>query len=341
MGVALDELVRVGRQGIWGEVVQLETDQTRQGGAVAVAVIEAFEETAGIAVGDPVARTGRPLSVELGPGLLGSVFDGLQRPLDAVRQRADDGAGDWAFVPRGLNLPPLDRELRWPFEPTGDFRVGDAIAAGDLYAAVQENALFTHRIVLPPDAPGGRIAFMAQPDAYTVTDVVLEVVDVDGRRRRYTMMQTWPVRRRRPIEARRRPERPFVTGQRCLDALFPCAVGGTAALAGGVRWFTSHVTFAMARHARPDVSVYVGCGQRGTDLGETLMHLPEITIVEAGAACRARGVGRHGPGHCRVPARPGLRRGAHCRLALSVGARAWRPQCTSATATASTGALGP
>jgi V-type H+-transporting ATPase subunit A len=290
--VAQNELVRLGRDGIWGEVVRLESTSR---GAV-VAAIEAFEDPAGLAVGDPVEPTGRPLCVELGPGLLDHTFDGLQRPLDVistlpphggVRHQLDNDTrvrpnadNTCAFVPRGVNLPSLDRERRWCFEPTGEFCVGDTIAGGDIYATVRETSLFTHRIMLPPDEPGGRITYIAdRGQHHTITDVVLEV-DVEGSttRRRYTMMQTWPVRRTRPVATRKRLEKPLMTGLRMHDALFPCAVGGTVALAGGEN--ASMVTWTLDKNAQADVGVYVGCGQRSTDLAYLIAGLSNATTPD-------------------------------------------------------------
>jgi V-type H+-transporting ATPase subunit A len=181
-----------------------------------------------------------------------------------------------------VNLPSLDRERRWCFEPTGEFCVGDAIAGGDIYATVRETSLFTHRIMLPPGEPGGRIAYIAdRSQNYTITDVVLEVV-VEGStsRRRYTMMQTWPVRRARPVAARKRLEKPLMTGLRMHDALFPCAVGGTVALAGGGE-NASMVTWTLAKNAQADVGVYVGCGQRSTDLAFLIANFAEVTTPDA------------------------------------------------------------
>jgi V-type H+-transporting ATPase subunit A len=295
--VAQNELVRLGRDGIWGEVVRLEST----GRGAVVAAIEAFEDQAGLAVGDPVEPTGRPLCVELGPGLLDHIFDGLQRPLDVIstlppphgglRHKLDNdtrvrsGADNTcAFVPRGVNLPSLDRERRWCFEPTGEFCVGDAIAGGDIYATVRETSLFTHRIMMPPDEPGGRITFIAdRGHHYTINDVVLEVV-VQGSttRRRYTMMQTWPVRRARPVAARKQLEKPLMTGLRMHDALFPCAVGGTVALAGGGE-NASMVTWTLAKNVQADVGVYVGCGQRSTDLACLIADLTNISTPDPDA----------------------------------------------------------
>ncbi len=180
-GVAMYELVRVGHEQLVGEIIRLEGDS---------ATIQVYEETSGLTVGDPVLRTGKPLSVELGPGILGQIFDGIQRPLRSIADLSQS-----IYIPRGVNVSALSTETQWFFEPSKQFRVGDNITGGDIFGTVAENTLITHRVMLPPE-DRGEIVYIAEAGNYTLKDVVLEV-EFGGKRKKFTMLQNWPVRKPR------------------------------------------------------------------------------------------------------------------------------------------------
>jgi V-type H+-transporting ATPase subunit A len=200
------ELVRVGHSQLVGEIIRLEGDQ---------ATIQTYEETSGVTVGDPVLRTGKPLSVELGPGILGGIFDGIQRPLETICDETKS-----IYIPRGINVNALDRKKKWPFTPAGDKKVGDLITGGDVYGNVVENSLIkNHRIMLSPGSRG-KITWIAPAGDYTLEDVVLKT-EFEGEETSHTMLQIWPVRQMRPTAEKLAANYPLLTGQRVLDALFP------------------------------------------------------------------------------------------------------------------------
>ncbi|KAF8136143.1 ATP synthase alpha/beta family, nucleotide-binding domain-containing protein [Boletus edulis] len=229
-GAAMYELVRVGHDEVVGEVIRIEADK---------ATIQVYEETSGVTVGDPVLRTGKPLSVELGPGLMGNIVDGIQRPLRSIQE-----ASKSIYIPRGINTEALDRSLQWDFTPAS-FKVGDHISGGDVFGGVYENSLVdNHKIMLPPRALG-TITHIAEKGSYAVNDIVLET-EFNGRTTKHAMMQLWP---------KLMADYPLLTGQRILDALFPCVQGGTTA-----------------------IPVYVGCGERGNEMAEVLMDFPKLTM---------------------------------------------------------------
>jgi V-type H+-transporting ATPase subunit A len=180
-GAAMYELVRVGHEQLVGEIIKLEGD---------TATIQVYEETSGLTVGDPVLRTGKPLSVELGPGILGTIFDGIQRPLRSIADLSQS-----IYIPRGVNVSALSKDSSWFFEPSKQLRVGDNITGGDIFGTVAENTLITHRVMLPPEERG-EIVYLAEAGNYTLTDVVLEV-EFGGKRKKFTMLQNWPVRKPR------------------------------------------------------------------------------------------------------------------------------------------------
>ncbi|MBQ5154024.1 V-type ATP synthase subunit A, partial [Macrococcus caseolyticus] len=186
-----------------------------------MATIQVYEETSGVTVGDPVLRTGKPLSVELGPGILGSIFDGIQRPLKDINELTQS-----IYIPKGVNVPSLARDVSWEFVPM-NVKTGSHITGGDLYGLVHENTLVKHRMLIPPKAKG-TVTYIAPAGNYKVTDVVLET-EFDGEKEKYTMLQVWPVRQPRPVTEKLPANHPPLTGQRVLDSLFPCVQGGTTA----------------------------------------------------------------------------------------------------------------
>jgi V/A-type H+/Na+-transporting ATPase subunit A len=265
----LYNVVEVGHAGLAGEVIRLDGPD---------AVIQVYEDTSGLAAGEPVVDTREPLRAELGPGLLGSIFDGTQRPLTVL---AREGENPWGrpMIPRGLSAPALDRERRWDFEPA--VGAGETVGAGDTLGTVQETAQFTHRILVPPGVAG------------TVTDVSSgaarsedPVVWIDGRP--LAMLSSWPVRRPRPAAARLPLDTPFVSGQRSIDTLFPLARGGTATIPGGFGTGKTVLEQSLAKWGHADVIVYVACGERGNELTEVLDEFPQLTDPRTGASLMER-----------------------------------------------------
>jgi V-type H+-transporting ATPase subunit A len=261
-GAAMYELVRVGKGQLIGEIIRLEGSN---------ATIQCYEETSGMEVGDPVMRTKQPLSVELGPGILGQIFDGIQRPLETIAKNSGD-----CFIPRGVNVPALSREAKWPFKPAA-FKVGDPITGGDIYATIRENTLLEHRIMLPP-GNHGRITFLAAAGDYTIEDKVIEI-EFMGEKKGFTLKQNWPVRQPRPVAKKLMANYPLLTGQRVLDALFPSVLGGTCAIPGAFGCGKTVISQALSKYSNSDGIIYVGCGERGNEMAEVLMDFPALTLT--------------------------------------------------------------
>ncbi|ORY19185.1 vacuolar ATP synthase-like protein catalytic subunit A [Clohesyomyces aquaticus] len=262
IGCAMYELVRVGHDNLVGEVIRIDADK---------AYIQVYEETAGVTVGDPVIRSGKPLSVELGPGLLETIYDGIQRPLKGI---AD--ASESIYIPRGINIPSLDRKKKWDFTP-GKLKVGDHITGGDVFGIVFENSLFNeHKILLPPRARG-TITRIADKGSYTVDEKILEL-EFNGVKTEYSMMHNWPVRVPRPSTEKLSSDRPLIVGQRVLDALFPSVQGGTVCIPGAFGCGKTVISQSLSKFSNSDIIVYVGCGERGNEMAEVLMDFPELTI---------------------------------------------------------------
>lgn len=220
-GASMYELVRVGHDELVGEVIRIDQDK---------ATIQVYEETSGVTIGDPVLRTGKPLSVELGPGLMGNIYDGIQRPLKAIQEKSQS-----IYIPRGINTTALDREIAWDFNPVKELNIGDHLTAGDVFGSVYENSLVdNHKILMNPRAMG-TITYLAEKGSYKVDDVVCET-EFEGVKTEHTMMQLWPVRAPRPVAEKLTADTPLLTGQRVLDTLFPCVQGGTTAIPGAFGW---------------------------------------------------------------------------------------------------------
>lgn len=243
IGCAMYELCKVGKDQLVGEVIRIEADK---------ATIQVYEETAGVTVGDPVMRTGKPLSVELGPGLMENIYDGIQRPLKAISEKSDS-----IYIPRGIDVPALDREKKWDFTPSPDFKEGDHITGGDCFGSVFENSLLNdHKILLPPRARG-TITRMPEKGSYTVDEKILEV-EFDGRKTEYSMMHPWPVRVPRPVADKESSNTPFVVGQRVLDSLFPAVQGGTICIPGAFGCGKTVISQSVSKFSNSDLIVYVG-----------------------------------------------------------------------------------
>ncbi|GLI81754.1 H(+)-transporting V1 sector ATPase subunit A [Penicillium ochrochloron] len=266
IGCAMYELCHVGKDLLVGEVIRLEGDK---------ATIQVYEETDGLTIGDPVARTGKPLSVELGPGLMETIYDGIQRPLRAI---SDKSKG--IYIPRGIRVNALDREKKWDFKPV-NFKVGDHITGGDIWGTVFENSLVNdHKILLPPRARG-TITRISPAGSYTVEEKLLEV-EFEGKKTEFGMMQTWPVRVPRPVSDRQSADAPFIVGQRVLDALFPSVQGGTVCIPGAFGCGKTVISQSVSKFSNSDIIVYVGCGERGNEMAEVLMDFPELSIDVGG-----------------------------------------------------------
>ncbi|CAM6126749.1 unnamed protein product [Calypogeia fissa] len=261
-GAAMYELVRVGSDKLMGEIIRLENDS---------ATIQVYEETAGLRVNDPILRTRKPLSVELGPGILENIFDGIQRPLKAIAKSCND-----VYIPRGVSVPALNRSKAWEWAPK-HVSVGDAVTGGDLYGVVYENSLMEHHIGVPPGAIG-KVTYVAPPGEYTITDNILEL-EFQGKKKSFTMLQTWPVRTPRPTAAKLPADTPLLTGQRVLDALFPSVLGGTCAIPGAFGCGKTVISQALSKYSNSDGVVYVGCGERGNEMAEVLMDFPQLTMT--------------------------------------------------------------
>ncbi|KAG4415315.1 H(+)-transporting V1 sector ATPase subunit A [Cadophora malorum] len=261
IGVAMYELVQVGHDKLVGEVIRIEADR---------AYIQVYEETAGVTVGDPVIRTGKPLSVELGPGLMETIYDGIQRPLAEIAK-----ASNSIYIPRGIAVPALNREKSWDFKPL--MKVGDHITGGDIWGTVYENSLLDdHKIILQPRARG-TITRIAEKGSYKVDEKILEI-EFDGKKTEHSMMHTWPVRVPRPTTEKLASDKPFIVGQRVLDALFPSVQGGTVAIPGAFGCGKTVISQSVSKFSNSDVIIYVGCGERGNEMAEVLMDFPELSI---------------------------------------------------------------
>ncbi len=266
-GARMYDIVRVGKERLIGEIIRLEGD---------TAFIQVYEDTSGLYVGEPVESTGLPLAVELGPGLLFGIYDGIQRPLKDVRTQKGD------FIERGATAAALDRAKRWAFTPTA--KAGDEVGPGDVIGEVQEFGLL-HRVMVPPDAARARVKEIRGGE-FGVADVVGRLED--GRELR--LMHTWPVRFARPLTRRLDPREPLVTGQRIIDVLFPVAQGGTASIPGPFGSGKTVMQQTLAKWADADVIIYVGCGERGNEMTHVLDEFPELEDPRTGRKLMERTV---------------------------------------------------
>ena len=265
------DVVRVGDLGLIGEIIEMRGD---------MASIQVYEETAGIGPGAPVETTGAQLSVELGPGLIETMYDGIQRPLEAMREKVG------ANITRGIKVPSLNREKKWDFVPVA--KVGDEVEAGDIIGTVQETVIVEQKIMVPYGIKGTIESIEA--GSFTVEEVVCKVRKEDGTIAELTMMQKWPVRVGRPYKDKLVPEMPLVTGQRVIDTLFPIAKGGVAAVPGPFGSGKTVVQHQLAKWADADIVVYIGCGERGNEMTDVLMEFPELKDPRSGESLMKRTV---------------------------------------------------
>ena len=265
------DVVRVGDKRLIGEIIEMHGDR---------ASIQVYEETAGIGRGDKVVSTGAPLSVELGPGLLTNIYDGIQRPLEAMRERCGSN------ITKGIDEPALDRQKLWHFEAARVF--GDVVKAGDVLGTVQETEVITHKIMVPPGFDGTVIELRSGD--FKITDKIGKIKLNDGRMEDISLMQKWPVRVSRPYAQKLPPVEPMISGQRVIDALFPIAKGGTACVPGPFGSGKTVVQHQLAKWSDVDLVVYIGCGERGNEMTDVLREFPELTDPRTGKSLMMRTV---------------------------------------------------
>ena len=265
------DVVRVSKNRLVGEVIELRGDR---------ASIQVYEETSGLGPGEPVESTGAPLSVELGPGLIESIFDGIQRPLTVIREQVGDR------ITRGVEVPSLDRSKKWCFEPK--VQKGDTVSQGAILGVVKENSVVEHRIMMPVGVSG--VVTEIKSGDFTITETICTVKSEDGKQHEIAMMQKWPVRRGRPYTEKQSPNAPMITGQRVIDTFFPIASGGVAAVPGPFGSGKTVVQHQLAKWADADIIVYVGCGERGNEMTDVLMEFPELHDPRTGESLMKRTV---------------------------------------------------
>ncbi|MEM2082932.1 MAG: V-type ATP synthase subunit A [Nitrososphaerota archaeon] len=257
------ELVKVGELELIGEIIRLEGDR---------ATIQVYEETSGIKPGEKVEGTGKPLSVELGPGLIGQIYDGVQRPLPSVASLVGP------FIKRGVYTPALNRDKKWHFKPI--IKKGDKIIGGDILGVVQETPLVTHKVLLHPEKNGKVIEVVSEGD-YTVLDTIAIIETFSGKEE-IKMFHTWPVRKPRPFKERMPSDVPLITGQRIIDTFFPICKGGTAAIPGGFGTGKTVMQHQLAQWADADIVLFIGCGERGNEMAEVLERFPSLKDPRSG-----------------------------------------------------------
>ena len=259
MGARMFDIVRVGKESLVGEIIRLDGT---------TAFVQVYEDTGGLTIGEPVISTDLPLAVELGPGMLNGIFDGIQRPLDKINEASG------TYIDRGITVNSLSREQKWPFTPTA--KVGDEVKGGQSVGTVPEFS-FTHKILVPPNK-SGKIKTLADEGEYTVEDVIGTLEDGTELR----LYHAWPVRQARPVEQKLDPVTPFLTGMRILDVLFPLTMGGTAAIPGPFGSGKTVTQQSIAKYGNADIVVYVGCGERGNEMTDVLVEFPELEDPQTG-----------------------------------------------------------
>ena len=265
------DVVRVSELNLIGEIIEMHSDR---------ASIQVYEETSGLKTGEKVVSTGAPLSVELGPGLIGNIFDGIQRPLVEIMKLCGNN------LTRGVEVPSLNREKLWVFEPC--VAEGERVSSGDIIGTIQETDVVSHKIMIPPGLSG--IVKEIASGTCTVEDVVAIVLDEKGREHGVGVMQKWPVRKGRPYTRKLSPDMPLVTGQRVIDSLFPIAKGGVAAIPGPFGSGKTITQHQLAKWADADIVVYIGCGERGNEMTDVLNEFPELIDPHTGKSLMERTV---------------------------------------------------
>jgi len=263
----MNDVVYVGHEGLMGEVIEIEGNIT---------TIQVYEETSDVAPGEPVEGTGSPLSVDLGPGMLDAIYDGVQRPLDVLEEKMGS-----PYLDRGVDAPGIDLEKTWEFEPEVD--EGDVVETGDIVGTVPETPSIDHKVMVPPGSEGGEVVSIESGN-FTVEETVVELDSGEE----IQMRQEWPVREQRPAAEKQTPTTPLVSGQRILDGLFPIAKGGTAAIPGPFGSGKTVTQHQLAKYADADIVVYVGCGERGNEMTEVIEDFPELEDPTTGNSLMAR-----------------------------------------------------
>ena len=262
-GAKMYDVVHVGKQRLVGEIVELEKD---------TASIQVYEETAGLTPGQKVVSIGEPLSLELGPGMLNTIYDGVQRPLEVIRDKSG------AFIERGVDVKSLDREKKWDFTPA--IEAGVKVVSGDILGTVQETEIIEHKIMAAPGLSG--TVEKIEKGSFTVTDVIAVIKDGTGKEQAITMIQKWPIRKPRPVAEKLMPTKPLVTGQRVIDTFFPIAKGGTGAVPGPFGAGKTVVQQQLAKWADAEIIIYIGCGERGNEMTDILIEFPELEDPNTG-----------------------------------------------------------
>jgi len=262
-GAKMYDLVKVGEEELIGEVIELKEDR---------ATIQVYEDTTGLKPGETVVNTGMPLAVELAPGLLTSIYDGIQRPLPKIMERSGE------YIKRGIQVPAIDRKKKWKFTPV--VKEKEKVRGGDVIGTVKETPIIEHRIMVPPDIEEGVIKSI-EKGSFTVEETVA-VIESNGETREICMLTRWPVRKQRPFVAKHPPTIPLITGQRVFDTFFPMAKGGTGAIPGGFGTGKTVSQHQLARWSDADIVVYIGCGERGNEMTEVLRDFPKLKDPKSG-----------------------------------------------------------
>ena len=265
------DMVKVGNLQLIGEIIQMRADR---------ASIQVYEETSGIAIGEPVISTGEPLSVQLGPGLMSQMFDGIQRPLAKYEEITGT-----EYLTRGIEVPILDNDIEWEFNAIAE--VGSTISQGDVIGSVPETAVINHKIMVPFNI-SGILTWVAEDGDYTIQDVIYKIEQEDGTLFEGTMVQKWPIRVSRPYRKKLTPVNPLITGQRVIDTFFPVTKGGAAAIPGPFGAGKTVIQHQVAKYSDVDIVVYVGCGERGNEMTEVLNQFPKLVDPNTGESLMAR-----------------------------------------------------
>ncbi len=263
-GASMSDVCKVGKAELVGEIIELKGD---------TASLQVYEETSGLATGEPVVSTGQPLSVELAPGLIEQFYDGIQRPLESIERAAKS-----PYILRGITVPAIDREKRWDFKPV--VKAGDEVGEGDFLGTVKETVLVDHKIMVPVGLKG-KVKEIKSGE-FTVEETIAVITDEKGKDHEVAMLQKWPVRKARPVVKRLAPEIPLTTGQRVVDMFFPIARGGTACVPGPFGSGKTVIQHQLAKWANAEIVVYIGCGERGNEMTDVLREFPELIDPNSG-----------------------------------------------------------
>ncbi len=269
-GVKMYDLAKVSEKKLIGEIIRIERDE---------AAIQVYEETSGLKPGEPIYLEGKPLTVELGPGLIGSIYDGIQRPLDVIREKFGD------YIVRGIEVPALDRNKKWDFQPK--VKKGEEVEEGDILGTVQETSLIQHRIMVPPGLKG-KIKEIKK-GSFNIEETIALIETKEGVKE-IKMKQEWPIRQPRPVKKRLMPKEPLITGQRVIDTFFPVAKGGTACVPGPFGSGKTVVQHQLAKWADADIIVFIGCGERGNEMADVLLEFPHLLDPRSGQPLMKRTV---------------------------------------------------